>query len=347
MEKIFYNNKWLKSESKKKYETKSFNSKKNFTYPNCSDKDLENIVRSAEKFKKSSHKIDKKTLKKKLLKISKTIHKHRFFLAKKEILETGKNYDQAIGEVKYCATLWRYASNILKNLDGLKNLDNNHKGIIKYEPMGIVSLIVPWNFPLIVTSERLPFILAAGNAVIIKPSEYASQSLIHLVKILRKEGFPKGMINLIFGKGEKIGKNIVKNRKVNMISFTGSTKVGKKIMKLSSESIKRLSLELGGKNPIIIFEDANIFNAIKIVIKSFNEIVFQETGCRLCGCTSETGEKVGISKKRGERVAFVFMRNLCCGTPYTCVACPLCIRMVGFIISILSVFQILIMEMCN
>ena len=114
-----------------------------------------------------------------------------------------------------------------------------------------------------------------------------------------------------------------------------------------------MSMELGERAVICIppangndkfnnDDDTNLYIDV-----SFNEIVFQETGCRLCGCTSETGEKVGISKKRGERVAFVFMRNLCCGTPYTCVACPLCIRMVGFIISILSVFQIFIMEMCN
>ena len=162
-----------------------------------------------------------------------------------------------------------YAAKISKSFNSSINLNKNHTGLIKYEPVGIVALIVPWNFPLIVISERLPFILAAGNSVIIKPSEHASLSIIYLVKILAKSGFPKGTINLLFGKGEQIGKKIVSHDQIKMISFTGSTSVGKKIMKISSNKIKRLSLELGGKNSIVIFPDANLDNSIEIAIKSF------------------------------------------------------------------------------
>ena len=148
-------------------------------------------------------------------------------------------------------------------------MDKNHFSFTKYEPVGIVSLIIPWNFPFIVLSERLPFILAAGNSVIIKPSEFASQSIIYLIKLIKKAGQKKGILNFITGKGEKIGKYLTEHKEINMISFTGSTSTGKKIMKSASNNIKRLNLELGGKNPILIFSDANISKTVDIIIKSF------------------------------------------------------------------------------
>ena len=113
-------------------------------------------------------------------------------------------------------------------------------------------MIIPWNYPFVVMSERLPFILAGGNSVIIKPSEYASRSIVYFVKLLKNIGLPKGVVNLIFGKGSSIGSKLVNNNLINMISFTGSTETGKKIMSSASSSIKRLSLELGGKNSILI-----------------------------------------------------------------------------------------------
>jgi hypothetical protein len=113
-----------------------------------------------------------------------------------------------------------------------------------------------------------------------------------------------------------------------------------------------MSMELGERSVFSIpksgsKDDESMNSESAYIDVTFDEIVFQETGCKLCGCTSETGEKVGINKDDGRKVPFVFMRNLCCGKVYSCVACPLCIRMCGFIISILSVFQIFLMEMCQ
>ena len=116
-------------------------------------------------------------------------------------------------------------------------------------------------------SERLPFILAAGNSVIIKPSEYASQSLFYLMNIIKKIKYPVGVVNLITGSGPRTGQLLIGNKDINMISFTGSTQVGKKIMKVASNQIKRLSLELGGKNSFIVLKDANINKTINIITK--------------------------------------------------------------------------------
>ena len=113
------------------------------------------------------------------------------------------------------------------------------------------------------------FIIAAGNSVIIKPSEYASQSLIYLMNILKNINLPLGIVNLVTGSGAKTGSLLTKKREINMISFTGSTIVGKKIMKNSANNVKRLSLELGGKNSFIVLSDANINKTVDIIINSF------------------------------------------------------------------------------
>ena len=120
--------------------------------------------------------------------------------------------------------------------------------------MGIVTLIVPWNFPFVVMSERLPFIIA-GNSVIIKPSEYASQSLIYLMKIIKKTDLPIGIVNLITGSGPKAGSLLLNNKNINMVSFTGSTAVGKKIMKSSLIKLK-IKFRAWGKNSFIVLSDA-------------------------------------------------------------------------------------------
>ncbi len=266
--KIFFGNKWNKSNSLSYFYTKSHKNKK-FYYPDCSTVDLNNSIASAKKGLDENSKLDNNFRSKFLRKVSKIMRINSKYLAKLESLETGKNFKQALKEINHCIELWSYASKIAKTYNENYSLDKKHKGLVRYEPVGIVGLIIPWNYPLIVTSERLPFILAAGNSVIIKPSEHASQSIIYLIKILFKSGLPKGVVNLIFGKGERIGKKLVINNQIRMISFTGSTSSGKKIMEMSSNKIKRLSLELGGKNPIIVFSDANLKKTVKIVIKSF------------------------------------------------------------------------------
>ena len=268
-EKIFYNNKWIDSFSKKIFKNKSFLNKKKFLYPDSNFKDLNKIIASSQKGALIFKNISFRERAKYLFNIYKFIKKNNKLIARLEMHETGKKYKQAIDEINHSAKIWLYASKIAKSLTFKKKLSSKHTGLIRYEPVGIVTLIIPWNFPFIVASERLPFILAAGNSVIIKPSEFASQSICYLVKLCEKVGLPNGVINLIHGHGNKIGKKLISKKEINMISFTGSTKVGKEIMAASSKTIKRLSLELGGKNTIIIREDADIKKSCDIIIKGF------------------------------------------------------------------------------
>ena len=268
-EKNFFNNKWIDSISTQTFKNQSFLNKKEFLYPDSNFKDLDKVIISSQKGLLLNKNLNFKERAKHLFKIYKLIKKNNKLIAKFEMHETGKKYKQAIDEINHSAKIWLYASQVAKSLNFKKKLSSKHTGLIRYEPVGVVTLIIPWNFPFIVTSERLPFILAAGNSVIIKPSEFASQSICYLIKLCKKVGLPSGVINLIHGHGNKIGKKLISKKEINMVSFTGSTKVGKQIMSASSKTIKRLSLELGGKNTIIVRADANIKKSCDIIIKGF------------------------------------------------------------------------------
>mgnify|MGYP001205781641 CR=1 FL=1 len=267
LEKLFYNNKWQRPFSKKNYKFKTYEGTI-IQIPKCNELDTEICVKSALDGLKKYKKLTNNQKSKILEKISKKIKSLSNTLAYKECKELGKTFQNAKKEMIACSKLWNHASKQVKK--------NKPKIIVKkkirlheyLEPVGVVALIIPWNFPMIVLSERLPYILAAGNSVIIKPSENGNLSIEYFIKILESQGFPKGVINFLPGDG-LTGKYLVKNKNVSMISFTGSTKTGKEIYSSSSSDIKRLSLELGGKNPMAIFNDANFDSAANDIIYSF------------------------------------------------------------------------------
>jgi betaine-aldehyde dehydrogenase len=131
-----------------------------------------------------------------------------------------------------------------------------------YEPRGVAVLIVPWNYPLLIASWKMAQALAAGNCLILKTSSLTPLSVFHLAKIIDKAGLPKGVVNIITGKGEVVGSRLCADNRVDMISFTGSNPVGKSILKNTSRHIKKLLMELGGKSASIILKDADIDIAV-------------------------------------------------------------------------------------
>ena len=267
LEKLFYKNKWQKPISEKVFKNFTFDDQK-IEIPNCNKKDLDKCIVSAKigqnLFKKFSNEKKSKILKK----ISLSIRKEANILALKEKIELGKSFNNAKKEMIACANLWMHASKIVKQKKKKIIKKQNVRLFECLEPVGIVCLIIPWNFPMIVLSERLPYILAAGNSVIIKPSEYGTLSINYLVKIIQKQGLPIGTINFITG-DKSVGQKLIEKKEISMISFTGSTKSGKEIYSAASNSIKRLSLELGGKNPMAIFADANLNSAAEDILYSF------------------------------------------------------------------------------
>lgn len=134
----------------------------------------------------------------------------------------------------------------------------DHLAMTFREPVGVVAAIVPWNAPLLLTAQKVAPALGAGCTLVIKPSEYATFTVIRLVELLLEAGVPEGVVNLVLGPGDPTGEALITHPGVDKISFTGSRAVGKRIVEASAGTLKRVSLELGGKSPAIVFPDANV-----------------------------------------------------------------------------------------
>jgi betaine-aldehyde dehydrogenase len=199
-----------------------------------------------------------------LLRTADLIDRDRELLAHLDSLESGKPISQARGEVTGAADIWRYAAALARTLHGesYASLGSARIGLVLREPIGVVSIITPWNFPLLIVSQKLPFALAAGCTCVIKPSEMTSASTLHLARLLDEAGLPKGVCNVVTGYGSEVGAPMTTDPRIDMISFTGSTVVGRAAMAAASATLKKVSMELGGKNPQIIFADADMEAAI-------------------------------------------------------------------------------------
>lgn len=181
-------------------------------------------------------------------------------IARLDALESGKPIAQARGEIAGAVDIWRYAAALARTLSGdsYANLGDAMLGVVLREPVGVVSIITPWNFPFLIVSQKLPFALAAGCTAVVKPSEMTSASTFLLGDLLMQAGLPDGVVNILAGLGGDVGAPMVSHPLVEMVSFTGSTRVGKMTMAAASDTLKKVSMELGGKNGQIVFPDADL-----------------------------------------------------------------------------------------
>jgi betaine-aldehyde dehydrogenase len=196
-----------------------------------------------------------------LLKVADLVRRDAEELALAETLETGKPITQSRNEVAGTAELWEYAASLARNTQGDAHnaLGPDTLALVVHEPIGVIGMITPWNFPLLIISQKLPFALAAGNTAVIKPSESTSATTVMLGQLIREAGFPPGVVNIVTG-NRVVGAAIAEHPGIDMISFTGSTGVGKGIAAAAGRDLKKVELELGGKNPQIITANAD-FNA--------------------------------------------------------------------------------------
>jgi acyl-CoA reductase-like NAD-dependent aldehyde dehydrogenase len=181
-----------------------------------------------------------------------------------ETLENGKPIAQARGEVSGCVGMFELAAGLARTLHGdtFNNMGDGAMSLVTREPVGVVGLITPWNFPFLILCERVPYILASGNSIVAKPSEVTSATTLILADILTEAGLPAGVFNVVTGKGSTVGQALLDHMDVDMLSFTGSTAVGRAVVEASGKSnFKKLGLELGGKNPQIVFADADLDDA--------------------------------------------------------------------------------------
>ncbi|UJW87274.1 aldehyde dehydrogenase family protein [Devosia sp. SL43] len=195
-----------------------------------------------------------------LLRAAEIIEARADEIALLDTLESGKPISQAKGEIAGSVDIWRYAAALARDLHGesYNTLGDGTLGVVLREAIGVVSIITPWNFPFLIVSQKLPFALAAGCTCVVKPSELTSGSTLLLGEILTQAGLPAGAVNIIAGTGAEAGAPLTSHPDVDMVSFTGSTGIGKLTMSNAAATLKKVSLELGGKNPQVVFPDADL-----------------------------------------------------------------------------------------
>ncbi|KAF9447328.1 NAD-dependent aldehyde dehydrogenase [Macrolepiota fuliginosa MF-IS2] len=229
-------------------------------------KDIDAAVKAARKAYKTSWglKVPGAERGKLLDKLADLIEKHQDQLAALEALNVGKHYHMARNmDIAFSVRTLRYYAGWSDKIQG-KTIETNDKKLAytRHEPWGVVGAIVPWNFPLMMAITKLGPALATGNVVVLKPSEVTPLTVLYLADLLSEAGFPPGVVNVVNGYGNTIGSAISAHPSIEKVAFTGSTLVGRKILKAASESnLKAVTLELGGKSPTIVFDDANLDQA--------------------------------------------------------------------------------------
>lgn len=197
-------------------------------------------------------------------------------LAETEVRDNGKLYAEMSAQTAYMAQWYYYFGGLADKIEGaVIPIDKPDTfNYTRHEPIGVVAMIIPWNSPLLLLAWKLAPALAAGNTVVVKPSEYTSASALEFMKLIEQAGFPPGVINVVTGFGAEVGMPLVEHPKVAKVAFTGSDATGQRIYEAAARGLKRVSMELGGKSPNIVFDDAHLDNAVKGVISG----IFAATG---------------------------------------------------------------------
>ncbi|TCT07497.1 aldehyde dehydrogenase [Aquabacter spiritensis] len=197
-------------------------------------------------------------------------------LAAVEVQDNGKLMAEMLAQLRYIPNWYYYYGGLADKIEGsVIPLDKRgYLNYTRYEPLGVVGLITPWNSPLMLTSWKLAPALAAGNTAVLKPSEFTSASALEFVKVLEEAGLPPGVVNVVTGFGAEVGTPLVEHPKVAKIAFTGSDATGKRIYAAAAQTMKHVTMELGGKSPNIVFADANLDDAVNGAISG----IFAATG---------------------------------------------------------------------
>ena len=189
-------------------------------------------------------------------------------LARIEVADNGKLLAEMHAQLRYIPQHFYYFAGLADKIEGaVIPIDKpNAFNFTRHEPLGVCVAITPWNSPLLLTANKLGPGLAAGNTFVIKPSEFTSASTLAFVELFEEAGFPPGVVNVVTGFGNEVGEALVTHKDVRKIAFTGSENGGRHINQLAARDFKRVTLELGGKSPQIVFDDADLDNAVKGVV---------------------------------------------------------------------------------
>ena len=264
--KMYINGEWVDSSSGKKIET--LNPENNevwATVPEANEKDVDKAVQSAQKaFENNWSKLHPRERAKYLRLIGEQLRANAEHLGKIETIDTGKLFRETKTQANYIAEYYDYFAGLADKVEGtVVPVDKPDMQVTTTRiPIGVVAAIIPWNSQMLLTAVKLAPALAMGNTVVIKASELAPVTLLEFAKLIEKTGIPKGVINIITGLGEPCGKALTTHNLVERIAFTGGPETAKHIVKNSAENLSQVSLELGGKSPVVVFDDADQENAL-------------------------------------------------------------------------------------
>lgn len=204
-------------------------------------------------------------------------------MAELETLDTGKTMVESRADMDDIAGVFQYFAGLADKNGGeviASPLPDSESRVVR-EPVGVCGQITPWNYPLLQAAWKIAPALAAGNTIVVKPSEITPLTTVKVFELMEEAGFPKGVANLVLGPGATVGAELSENVDVDLISFTGGIETGKKIMQAASVNVKKIALELGGKNPNIVFADADFDTAVD---QAMNAVFFH--GGQVCSAGS-------------------------------------------------------------
>ena len=264
--KMFINGEWVNSDTKKTFETLNpENNKPWAVVPEASASDVDRAVKAAQNaFEGEWPKLLPKERARYLRMIGDKLRDNAEHLGKIETIDTGKLYRETYKQANYIAEYYDYYAGLADKVEGtVLPIDKpNIQAITTRIPIGVIAAIVPWNSQMFLTATKLAPALAMGNTVVIKCSELAPATMFEFAKLIEETGIPKGVVNVISGFGEPCGKALTSHNLVEKIAFTGGPETARHIIRNSAENLSEVSLELGGKSPVAVFNDANQENAI-------------------------------------------------------------------------------------
>jgi len=268
---MFINGQWVDAQDGSRFDSVNpANGQPWASFPHAKEADVNVAVEAAQNtFENPAWRNLNATARGKLLrKLGDLIAANQGHLAQLETNDNGKLIRETMGQIGYMPEFFYYYAGQADKLEG-QTLPLDKADMFAYtthEPLGVVAAIIPWNSPMYLTAVKLAPALAAGNTLVLKPSEHASATIIELMHLVKEAGFPDGVVNVVTGFGTDTGSALTKHPLVRRIAFTGGSQGAKAVIKNSAENLAQVSLELGGKSPNIIFEDADIGSAVNGVI---------------------------------------------------------------------------------
>ena len=268
--KMFINGEWVDSENKKTFETLNPETNKPWaTVPEASAKDVDKAVQAAQKaFEEEWPKLLPRERGKFLRAIGDQLRENAEMLGEIETIDTGKLFRETKKQANYIAEYYDYYAGLADKVEGtVLPIDKpNIQAITTRIPIGVIAAIVPWNSQMFLTATKLAPALAMGNTVVLKSSELAPAVIFEFTKLIEKTGLPKGVLNVVTGFGDPCGKALTTHNLVEKVAFTGGPETARHIIRNSAENLSEVSLELGGKSPVAVFNDAKQDNAINGIV---------------------------------------------------------------------------------